>query len=333
MKRRDFLVSTVMFALGGRSIRAQQPNRMKRLAMLHPASKPDDLKIGSDPLYTIILQEIQRGGYREGVNLIIDRYSAEGRYDRFPELARQAIATNPDVIYATSNRLVVALHAETKTIPIVAYTGDPVAIGLVKTLARPGTNVTGVSSDAGSEISAKWVELLSEAVGKLTNARLLLSGGNVEGPAKRVVIDAFERLKIPYRLEQLRTPINEAEYRRAFDAMRNDKVDGLVISPDVENYTNRILLGTLAREYRLPAIGIYGDTVEAGALMSYASDLKAGCRRIAAQIVEILNGSNPAEMPFFQEIHFELIINLKAAKELGLDLPASLLARSDRLIE
>lgn len=307
---------------------------MKRLAMLHPASKPDDLKIGADPLYSIILQEIRRRGYIEGVNLVIDRYSAEGRYERFGEISRQAIATNPDVIFAVTNQLVLALCAETKTIPIVAYTGDPVAIGIVKTLARPGGNVTGVSSDAGSEVYGKEVELLAQAVGKLSNARLLLSAGSVDGsPAKRMIIEAFERFKIPYRLELLHSPINEAEYRRAFDAMQHDQVDGVIISAEVENYTNRVLLGRLAREYRLPTIGIYSETVEAGALMSYANDFKAGCRRIAAQIVEILSGGNPAEMPFFQEIHFELLINLKAAKELGLELPAGLVARSDRLIE
>jgi len=132
----------------------------------------------------------------------------------------------------------------------------------------------------------------------------------------------------------LQSPINEAEYRRAFDAMQRDHVDGAWINPMLESsLTDRVLLGRLAQEYRIPAISVYGDTAEAGALMAYAIDLKALGRHIAAQIVEILNGGNPAEMPIFQESHWELVINLKAAKELGLEIPAGLVARADKVIE
>ena len=115
--------------------------------------------------------------------------------------------------------------------------------------------------------------------------------------------------------------------------MHRDHVDGVWISPTAENYTYRVLPGQLAQEYRIPAISVFGDTAEAGALMAYAIDLKAEDRRIAAQIVEILNGLNPAEMPIFQESHWELVINLKAAKELGLEIPPGLVARADRVIE
>jgi putative tryptophan/tyrosine transport system substrate-binding protein len=140
-------------------------------------------------------------------------------------------------------------------------------------------------------------------------------------------------MNIPLQRETLQPPIDEAEYRRAFNAMQRDHVDGVVISSTGAHYTYRVLLGRLAREYRIPAICWYSDSVEAGALMSYAFDLKARARRIAAQIVEILNGGNPAEMPVFQETHWELVINLKAAKELGLEIPAGLVARADRVIE
>jgi putative ABC transport system substrate-binding protein len=332
MRRRDFLVVAVLAPVVHPAL-AQQPSRMKRVAMLHPAIKPDDLRIGADPIYTITLEEMRGRGYVEGVNLIVDRYSAEGRPERFSEISQQAIATKPDVIYAVGNPLVLALHAETKTVPIVAWTGDPVAIGIVKSLAHPGGNVTGLSSDAGSELYGKEVELLVQAVGKLSNARALVSAANPKSPAMRAIQDVCERLKVHCQLERLESPVNEAEYRRAFAAMRRDDVDGLIVSPDIENYANRFLLGRLAREYRLPAIGIYSEMAEAGALMSYANDLKAGARRAAAQIVEILNGGNPAEMPFFLESHFELLINLKTAKELGLDVPSGLIARSDRVIE
>ena len=115
--------------------------------------------------------------------------------------------------------------------------------------------------------------------------------------------------------------------------MQRDHVDGVWISPTAENYTYRVLLGQLAKKIAIPAISVYGDTVEAGALMAYAIDLKAEDRRIAAQIVEILNGGNPAEMPIFQESHWELVVNIKAAKALGLEVPAGLVARADKVIE
>jgi putative ABC transport system substrate-binding protein len=304
---------------------------MKRVAMVHPATKPVDMRIGGDPNYTIIFEEIKRLGYVEGINLIVDRYSAEGRYDRFPEIAQQVVASRPDVIFAVASPLVLALHAETRTIPIVAWTGDPIALGIVQSLARPGGNITGLSADAGAEVYGKEVELLVQAVGRLSNARLLVA--NAQLPSAKAVRGAFERMNISYRLERLQSPISEAEYRRAFDAMQRDQVDGVVISGDVESYTYRSTLGRLAQEYHLPTIGIYSDLVEAGALMSYAFDQKAGNRRVAAQIVEILNGGNPAEMPFFQETHWDLVINLKAAKELGLEIPAGLVARADKVIE
>jgi putative ABC transport system substrate-binding protein len=143
-----------------------------------------------------------------------------------------------------------------------------------------------------------------------------------------------EKLKITtFRNEQLQSPVDETEYRRAFEAMRRDHVDAVSIGANAENFTHRVLLGRLAREYRLPAICWFSDSVEAGALMAYAHDVKAGARRVGAQIVEILNGGNPAEMPFFLETHWELVINLKAAKELGLEIPPGLVARAERVIE
>jgi putative tryptophan/tyrosine transport system substrate-binding protein len=140
-------------------------------------------------------------------------------------------------------------------------------------------------------------------------------------------------MNLPFRLEPLQNPIDEAEYRRAFDAMQQDHVDGVMLSSEPESYTYRQLLGRLAQEYRVPVICWYRDSAEAGALMSYAPNVIAEARRLAAQIVEILNGGKPAEMPFFQETHWDLVINLKAAKKLGLAIPAELVARADAVIE
>ena len=169
MRRRDLI-----FALSGAAVswpltaHAEQSGRMKRVAMVNVATVPADMRIGGDPNYTIVFEEMRRLGYVEGTNLIVDRYSAEGRFDRFPEMARDIVATRPDVIYAVANTLVLALQSETRTIPIVGWTGDPIAAGIVSSLARPGGNVTGVSVDAGEEFVGKFIELLAEAVGRLT---------------------------------------------------------------------------------------------------------------------------------------------------------------------
>jgi putative ABC transport system substrate-binding protein len=320
-------------AVSSLAAHAQQPQRMKRLAMIHPAIKPADMRIGGDPTYAIIFEEMKRLGYVEGTNLIVDRYSAEGRFDRFPEIARDVVATRPDVIFSVTTRIALALLSETRTIPIVARMTDPVAVGIASSLARPGGNVTGGSVDAGAELGTKYIQLFSEAVGKLSNVRLLATPATWEIPNSKTMKEAAEKMNIPFRLEPLQTPIDEAAYRRAFDAMQRDHVDGVVISSEAEHDTNGRLLGRLAQEYRIPAICSYSSSVEAGALMAYAWDVKAGNRRVAGQIVEVLNGGNPAEMPFFQETHWDLVINLKAAKELGLDIPAGLVARADRVIE
>jgi putative ABC transport system substrate-binding protein len=331
MKRREFLIATAVLATATRQAMAQQAAKMKRLAMIHPAMKPADMRIGGDPTYAILFEEMKRLGYVEGINLIVDRYSAEGHFDRYPEIMHRVVATQPDVIQimGTAAR-VKPLQSETHTIPIVAWTGDAVADGIVSSLARPGGNVTGVSSVAGPEFGAKRVQLLAEAAGKLSNVRRL---GIARDALTIRAEDAAKNMNILLRDEVLQAPVNEAEYRRAFEAMRRDHVDGVLLSGESENYSYRVLLGQLARGYRLPAISWYTDSVEAGALMSYGFDLKEGARRLAAQVVEILNGGNPAEMPFFQQTHFSLVINLKAAKELGLEIPAGLLVRADEVIE
>jgi putative tryptophan/tyrosine transport system substrate-binding protein len=184
MRRRDF-----MTLIGGAvalptTARAQRPAKTKRLAIINPSVTTEDMK-KNDPGYAMYFEEIKRlGGYVEGVNLTVERYSAEGRYDRIPEIARQVVATRPDVIGATSNVLVLALKSETSTIPIVAWTSDPIVNGIIPgSLARPGGNITGVSMVAGPDFAVKRLELLVEAVGKLANARSVATPAAWEAPS------------------------------------------------------------------------------------------------------------------------------------------------------
>jgi ABC-type uncharacterized transport system substrate-binding protein len=332
MKRRDFLFAVALVVLTSRAL-AEQRSTLKRIALVNPATKPGDMRIGGDLIYATIFEEMKRLGYVEDVNLIVDRYFAEGQPDRFPKIAQKIVVTRPDVIVALGNFLTQALLSETRTIPIVTWTTDPIAAGFVSSLAHPGGNLTGLSVDAGPEVASKRVALFAEAVGKLDNVRLLGVPESWQSAPTASLREAAPKLGISLQLQPLQSPIDEAEYRRAFEAMKRDQVDGVIIGSDGENYTNRALLGRIARDYHLPSISPFRDVVEAGGLMSYAFDIKAGAKRQAAQIVEILNGASPADMPYFQEAHFELTINLKAAKELGLEISPGLVARADTVIE
>src|SRR5262245_51610137 len=254
MRRREFIAGLGAAGLWPFATHAQQATKIKRVAMINPAVKPADMRIGGDPAYSIIFEEMKRLGYVEGVNLIVDRRSAEGRFDRFPEIARDVVATRPNVIYVLSTRLALALQSETRTVPVVAWMTDPVAAGIASSLARPGGNVTGVTSDAGPQIGAKYIELLSEAVGKLSNVRMLATPASWENPQTKSMREVAAKVNIPFRLEPLQSPINEAEYRRAFEAMQRGHVDGVVLSSEPESFVHRRLLGRLAQEYRIPAI-------------------------------------------------------------------------------
>lgn len=153
MLRRDFLFATALAIATRRAMAQQSSAKVKRVAMFHPSMKPSDMKIGGDSTYATIFEELKRLGYVEGTSLIVDRYSADGSFDRFPEIAHAIVATQPDVILIVSPpALVRHLQSETRTIPIVAWTSDPIAAGIVSSLARPGGNVTGLSVDAGRDL-------------------------------------------------------------------------------------------------------------------------------------------------------------------------------------
>jgi putative tryptophan/tyrosine transport system substrate-binding protein len=328
MKRREFIGLVGGAAAWPVVAQAQQPAKMKRIAIVL-ANKVAD----GDPNGLAFLEELKRLGYVEGKNLIIDRYSAEGQADRYANLAREVVSTNPDLISTAGTPLTLRFKAATSTIPIVTVTGDPIRFGIVSSIARPGGNITGVSVDAGLEIWAKRLEQLAEAVPKLVNVVFVSTPGGWNGPGGRGLREAAPKVGISLLPATLGSIADEAEYRRVFDSIQRDQADGIMISDETEHYPHRFLLVQLVQQIRLPASYIYRDQVEAGGLMSYSTDLKPAFRRNAMQVVEILNGANPGDMPYFQGARFELVINLKTAKALGLELPATLLARADEVIE
>jgi putative ABC transport system substrate-binding protein len=221
----------------------------------------------------------------------------------------------------------------TTTIPIVAVNADPVALGLVPSLARPGGNITGVSIDAGLEIYGKRLELLAEATPQLSNAAFLTIRRQWDGAMGDVVREAARRTGTSLAGALLGETINEADYLRVFASMAQDRVDALIVSEVSENLTNRQLIADLAAKHRIPAIYPYREFVDVGGLMAYSIDLADTMRRLAGIIDKILKGISPADIPIYQPTKFELVINLKIARTLGLTMPPTLLARADQVIE
>jgi putative tryptophan/tyrosine transport system substrate-binding protein len=309
----------------------RQPATKKRIALVFASTKVEDLQ--RDPAVRIFNDELKQAGLIEGENIIIDRYSAEGRSDRYETLAREVVATNPDVIYTGGTPMTKKLMAATSTIPIVTATGDPIRFGIISNLAHPGGNVTGVSVDAGVEVWGKRLALLGQAVPKLKRVGFISTQGGWNGPGGRAVQDAASALGVNLTSVLLTSPYSEAEYRLVLGSIQKGQFDGIMLSDENEHIPYRILIAQLIQQMRLPAIYNYRDQAEAGGLMSYSWDVKSTIRRNVAQIAEILHGAKPADMPYFQETSFELVINLKSAKELGIEIPAGLVAGASAVIE
>ena len=332
MQRREFIGLIGGVAVWPLAARAQQSAKIKRIAMVSPSTKVADMRIGGDLMYGGLLSELKLLGYAEGDNLIVERYSGGGRGEGYSDLAREVVGTNPDLIFAQGTPLTRNFKNQTTTIPIVALTGDPIRFGIVSSLAHPGGNVTGVSVDAGIEIWAKRLALLAEAVPRLTNVIFISTLGGWNGPGGRATQEAAQKLGISLVSAPLESPFNEAEYRRILSSQR-DQIGGVAMSDEGETYSNRLVILELVDQMRVPAVYPYRDMTEAGGLMSYSWDIKSVARNHAMLIAKILRGTKPSELPYIQEVRFELVINLKTAKTLGLEIPAGLAARADAVIE
>jgi putative ABC transport system substrate-binding protein len=309
---------------------------MKRIAIVGTATKIADMRVGGAAIFRVFFEELARDGFVEGQNLGVDRYSGEGRTERYADIAREVINTHPDLIFVPGG-IPMALHFKsmTTTIPIVSASGDPIAMGLVSSLARPGGNVTGVSVDGDYKFYGKRLELLLEAIPKVSKIGVLASqrSWKMSTGSAQVVREAAKRAGVSVTGILLGTDINEAAYRRALNSIEQYRLDGLVVSQEAEHYTYRATLIELVAKSRIPAIYPYREFVDDGGLMSYSADLPELFRHMASQIAEILKGANPEEIPIYQATNFELAINLKTARALGLELPATLVATADEVID
>jgi putative tryptophan/tyrosine transport system substrate-binding protein len=317
MQRREFIT-----LFGGAATtwplaaRAQQPAKMKRIAIVFPSAKVSDIGVSGPPRYRAFFEELSRIGYVEGQNLKVERYSGEGRPEHYAELARHVVTTHPDVILAVGTPLSLDFKMATAIIPIVTIVGDPVAIGLVASIARPGGNITGATVQA-LDLVGKRIELMVETMPKLSTLSYLVSRQYWEDARGGGAREAAIRAGISLKAALLGSTINEVEYQRVFRSMEQDRADALLVSEDSEHLTNRATIVGLAAKDRIFTMYPFREFVEIGGLMAYSINLADIFRHTANLIDKILRGANPADIPFYQPIKYELIINLKTAKALG----------------
>jgi putative ABC transport system substrate-binding protein len=312
---------------------AQQRATRQRIAIFHPAIPATLLtETGGGSAWRAFFSELRRLGYIESENLIIERYSAEGHHERYADLAREIVASSPDLIVTGTNPVVIEVKAATSTIPIVAFMLDPLKAGLVANLAKPGGNLTGITLDAGIEIWGKRLELLKEAIPSTTQAAFLGMRDGWEGSFGQFLRDAGGRLGISLisMLPQEGTP---SEIERVFAEIGQPRPDAVLVSGEGDLYAHRELIAELTQKNRLPAMCPYRDYVDAGGLMAYTVDLAELLKRMAIDVHQILNGARPGDIPIYQPTKFELLINLKTAQALGITLSPSLLSRADEMIE
>jgi putative ABC transport system substrate-binding protein len=331
MRRRDFTSGLLLVVATGSS-RAQQRARF-RIAIFHPAIPTTLLtESGGGSAWPTFFRELRRLGYVEEQNLIIERYSAEGHHERYADLVREIVTRNPDLIVTGTNPVVIAFKAATSTIPVVAFMLDPLEAGLVTNLSRPAGNVTGITIDAGIEIWGKRLELLKEAMPSTAKVAFLGMRGGWEGSSGQFLRDAGDRLGISL-LSMVPDAGTPTEIKRVFAVMAQRRPDAVLVSGEGDLYAHRQLIVELAENNRLPMMCPYRDYVDAGGLMAYTVDLAELMRHVAADVHQILNGAKPGDIPIYQATKFELFINLKTAKTLGLILPPALLSRTDETIE
>lgn len=334
MRRRDFVLGGLTLTTAVRPVGAQQPRKLKRMAMVSPAAKTADMNADSSFSYfRAFFQELRRLGYVEGLTITIDRYSGEGQTARYAQIAAEIVRTNPDLIVATGTPVAIQLKKATQNIPIVSVFADPVAMGIVSTLARPGGNVTGASIDAGLELHGKRFQLLAELVPNLAKIYYLASDAYWERAAGLAVRLAAQQAGIPIVSLSLGKAVSLEAYQHSFRSIKRDEHTALMVSDEGEHLPLRQTLVELIAVHQLPAGYPFRDFVQVGGLMSYSVDLADLLRLIASQVADIFGGKNPAEIPVYQPTKFELAINARTAKALSLAIPPTLLARADEVIE
>ena len=304
---------------------AQQTGKVARIGFLDQSTAS-----GSAVRLEAFRQEMSKLGWIEGKNLIIEYRFAEQKPERLPELAADLVRLKVDLIVVTAASSVLAAKKATTTIPIVmTSSADPVALGLVASLARPGGNVTGNSS-LSPELNTKRLEILKDAVPKLARVGLLLPAGGSGRPLKELRA-AAQALKL--KLEEIETQADAKGLESAFQTLKQKQVKAIMTTTTRNFFAERKRIVELAGKYRLPAIYYQQEFVDEGGLMFYGADYDDLYRRAAVYVDKILKGAKQADLPVQQATKFVFVINLKAAKKIGLTIPVEVLARANQVIK
>jgi putative ABC transport system substrate-binding protein len=324
------------------AVEAQQPAKIYRIGYLAAGFRADSTGgLETDPhqcpiragiYWQAFVEGLRELGYIRGQNLIIECRSIEGREERAPALAAELLRLKPDLIVAVTAANVLAAKQATSTIPIVMTgIGNPGTLGLVASLARPGGNVTGLTNMIGAEIMGKRLQILKEAVPRVSRVAKLsdLTGVPCQ-ECRREEEAAAQALGLTLQQYGVRAP---EELEGAFTAMTKARAEALYGAPGNSFWVHRQRIVTLAAKSRLPAIYAHRDYAVDGGLLAYAADEAASYRRVGVYADKIFKGANPGDLPVEQPTKFELFINLKAAKALGLTIPQSLLIQAEKVIQ
>jgi putative ABC transport system substrate-binding protein len=329
MRRRGFITLVGSAAIAWPlAARAQQADRMRLIGVFLPATANDPESMSE---ITALSQGLQELGWTDGHNARIEFRWGAGNADQYRKMASELIALAPDVVVALGTLVVGALQRETRTVPIVFVSvSDPVGGGVVESLARPGGNATGFASPEYGT-SGKYLELLKEIAPRLTRVAVTRDPTNIAGTAQ---FAAIQMAAAPLGVELRPFDVRDArEIERAITTFAAQPDGGLIVTGSAPAQIHGDLLIKLAAEYRLPAVYPYRHFVDSGGLISYGVNLVGQFRSAASYVDRILKGEKPSNLPVQAPTKFELVINLKTAKALGLDVPATLLARADEVIE
>jgi putative tryptophan/tyrosine transport system substrate-binding protein len=327
MDRRAFVTGLGAVLAAPLAAEGQQAGKVWRIGLLNTSPIPVR---GQNPIWDSFVNRMRELGYIEGQNLSIEFRTTGGSVDRLPELAADLVRLNVDVLLVPATQAALAAKQATTTIPIVITAATtPVETGLVASLARPGGNITGLSI-SGGQVAGKRLELLREVVPKISRVAVLLDPTN---PAHAVNWRETERAAEVLHLRlQRATARAPEEIEGAFAAIANVRSEALVVFTEPMFYAERQRIADLAARYRLPTVSMIKGHAEAGDLMAYGPDYRDLYRRVAEIVDKILKGAKPADIPIEEPTKFELVINLKTAKALGLTIPPSLLLRADQVI-
>jgi putative ABC transport system substrate-binding protein len=331
VRRREFITLLGGVAAAAPfSARAQQADGMRRIGVLIPFAESDT---DAQAQVRAFQEAFQKLGWQEGRNIRIDYRWTGGDVDRIRTFAKEIVELHPDVILGRSTPVIAALLKESRTVPIVfVVVSDPVGEGFIATMAKPGGNVTGFTN-VESSLGGKWLALLKEIVPGISHISVMLNPKTAPGGGS-YYLRMVESAAAAIGVQLIVSPIQDAaEIERTINEVSRDPNGGLVVMPDVTTVAHRKLIVSLAAEHRVPAVYGFRSFAKDGGLVSYGVDLIDLYRRGATYVDRILRGVKPSDLPVQAPTGFEMIINLKSAKALGLTVPPTLLATADEVIE